>query len=39
MIDYDIAVSEFELQSRYNVHWQINTFVKSLKSFILTAMD
>ena len=34
VLDYDIAVSEFEPQSRYYVHFRINTFEKSMTSII-----
>ena len=29
MLDYDIVVSKFELQSRYNVHFRTNTYVEN----------
>ena len=34
-MDCGIVVSEFELQSRYYVHFRANTFVKGMNPFIL----
>ena len=36
--DCGILVSEFELQSRYYVHFRTNTLGLSMKHFTLTAM-
>ena len=38
MLDFKIVVSKFELQSRYLIQFQTNTFGKSMKSFILLFM-
>ena len=35
MLDCDILVSKFELQLRYDVHFQINTLVKGINLSIL----
>ena len=35
---YGIIVSEFELQSRYYVHFQTNTLEKGMNLLILPAM-
>ena len=37
-MDCGIVVSEFELQSRYYVHFNANTLVKGMNSIILLAM-
>ena len=37
--DFDIVVSEFKLQSRYQVHFQINTLEKGMNLLIPPAMD
>ena len=37
-MDYGIVVSEFELQSRYYVHFRANTLVKGMNPLILPAM-
>ena len=37
-LDYGIIVSEFELQSRYYVHFRTNTREKGKNPFILPAM-
>ena len=37
-IDYEIVVSEFELQSRYYVHFRTNTLDKGMNPLILPAM-
>ena len=37
-LDCGIVVSEFELQSRYYVHFQTNTFGKGMNSLIFPAM-
>ena len=37
-MDCGIVVSEFVLQSRYDVHFQANTFGKGIKTLILPAM-
>ena len=37
-LDCDIVVSEFELQSCYYVHFQINTLGKGMKSFFPLSM-
>ena len=34
MLDYDIVVSDFELQSRYYVHFRTNTLEKGMNPFI-----
>ena len=39
VLDCDITVSEFELQSRYHVPFQTNTLGKSMNSIISPAMD
>ena len=36
--DYEIVESEFELQSRYYVHFQANTLGKGMNPLILPAM-
>ena len=33
-LNYDIVVSEFELQSSYHVHFRTNTFGKGMKPLI-----
>ena len=38
-LDCGIVVSEFELQSRYYVHFWINTLEKGMNPLILQAMD
>ena len=38
VLDRGIVVSEFELQSRYFVHFQTNTLEKGMKPFALPAM-
>ena len=38
-MDNGIVVSEFELQSRYNVHFRTNTIGKGMNLFILPAMS
>ena len=38
-VDCVIVVSEFELQSRYYVHFQTNTLGKSMNTLILPAID
>ena len=37
-MDCGIVVSEFELQSRYYVHFRANTFGKGMNLLILPAM-
>ena len=37
-LNYGIVVSKLELQSRYYVHFQINTFGKGVNPLILSAM-
>ena len=37
-MDCEIVVSEFELQSRYYVYFQTNTFGKGMNPLILPAM-
>ena len=37
-MDYRIVVREFVLQSRYYVHFRINTLGKGMNPFILPAM-
>ena len=37
-MDSEIVVSEFELQSRYYVHFRANTLGKGMNPFILPAM-
>ena len=37
ILDYDIVVSEFEIQSRYNVHFQTNTLGKMNEPIIPTS--
>ena len=37
-MDYGIVVSEFELQSRYYVHFRANTLGKGTNPFILPAV-
>ena len=39
MIDCDIIVSEFELQSHYYVYFRTNTPGKNMNPFILPSMD
>ena len=39
MLDYNIEVSEFELQSRYYIHFSTNSFGKDMNPLILPAMD
>ena len=36
--DFEIVVSEFELKSRYYVHFRINIFGKGMNLLILLAM-
>ncbi len=38
VLDYDIVVREFELQSRYDVHFWKNTLNEGMNSFISLAM-
>ena len=38
-MDNGIVVNEFELQSRYYVHFRTNTLGKGMNPFILQAMD
>ena len=38
-MDYGVAESEFEFQSRYNVHFRTNILEKNMKSLILPAMS
>ena len=38
-MDCGIVVSKFELQSRYYVHFRINTLGKGMNPLILPAMD
>ena len=38
-LDYWIVVNEFELHSRYYVHFQTNTLGKDMDLFIPPAMD
>ena len=37
VMDYDIVVSEFELRSRYYVHFRANIFGKGINFIILSA--
>ena len=37
-MDFGIIVSEFEIQSRYYVHFQTNTLGKGMNPFIFQAM-
>ena len=37
VLDCEIVVSEFELQSRYNVHFRTNTLGKGMEPLILPA--
>ena len=37
-MDYGIVVSEFELQSRYYIHFRANTLGKGMNPLILPAM-
>ena len=37
--DHDMVVNEFDLQSRYSVHFRINTHAKGLKLIILLALN
>ena len=39
VLDCDIVVCEFELQSRYYVHFRIYTLGKGMNPFIPSAMD
>ena len=39
VLDCDIIVSEFEIQSRYYVHFQINTLRKGMNLLIPRAID
>ena len=39
VMDYGIVVSEFVLQSRYYVHFRVNTLGKGMNPLILPAMD
>ena len=34
MLDYNIGVSKFEIQSRYYIHFQMNTLGKDMNIFI-----
>ena len=36
--DYDIVVNEFELQSRYYVHFRTNTLGKGMKPLIFPTL-
>ena len=38
VMDYGIVVSEFVLQSRYYVHFRVNTIGKGMTPLILQAM-
>ena len=38
MLDFDIVMNEFELQSRYYLHFHYNTIGKSLNLHILIAV-
>ena len=38
VMDWGIVVSEFEVKSRYYVHFWTNTFGKGMKHLILPAM-
>ena len=38
VLNYDIVLSEFELQSRYNIRFRINTLGKGMTSLIPSAM-
>ena len=38
VLDWDIVVNEFELQSRYYVHFSANTLGKGMIPFISLAM-
>ena len=38
MLDYDIIVSEFELQSRYYIHFETHTLRRGMRPFILPTM-
>ena len=38
VMDYEIVVNEFVLQSRYYVHFQTNTLGKGMNPLILPAM-
>ena len=37
-LDYGTVLSEFELQSRYNVHFRTNTLEKGMDPLILPTM-
>ena len=37
-MDYEIVISEFELQSRYYVHFRANTLMKGMNPLILLVM-
>ena len=39
VLDCDIVVSEFELQSRYYIPFQTNTLGKDINTLILSAVD
>ena len=39
VLDCDLEVNEFEIQSRYNVHYQTYALGKNTNLFISTAMD
>ena len=39
MLDYDIVVSEFELQLRYYVHFLTSTIEKDMNPFISQGMN
>ena len=38
VLDWDTVVSEFELQSCYDVHFRTNALWKGMKPFIVLAM-
>ena len=38
LLDYNIAVSDFELQSFYYIHFRTNTLGKGMNSLILPAI-
>ena len=38
MLDWNIVLNEFDLQSRYYVHFQANTLAKGVDPLILPAM-
>ena len=37
-LDYEIVISEFELQSLYKVHFQTTAFAEGMNPFILLSM-